>query len=86
MTIAVAVYLLCAVTSFLASLLLLRGYLRTRARLLLWSGLCFLGLFVNNGLLVLDASIVRDLSILRSLPAVVGVALLVYGLIWESDR
>jgi hypothetical protein len=44
------------------------------------------GLFVNNALLVVDARIVFDLSVVRTLPAVVGVALLLYGLVWESDR
>jgi len=42
------VYLLCAITSAAASVLLLRGYARTRARLLFWSGLCFAFFFINN--------------------------------------
>ena len=80
------VVVLCAVTSLACAVLLLRGYGRTRQRLLLWSGLCFVGLFVNNGLAVLDARIASDLSLLRTLPALVGVLLLVYGLVWESRR
>jgi hypothetical protein len=80
------VVVLCAVTSLACAVLLLRGYGRTRQRLLLWSGLCFGGLFVNNGLVVLDARIASDLSLLRTLPALVGVVLLVYGLVWESRR
>jgi hypothetical protein len=80
------VYALCAVTSLACALLLLRGFRRSRARLLLWSGLCFVGLFVNNALLVADARIAYDLSAVRSLPAAVGVILLLYGLVWESDR
>jgi hypothetical protein len=80
------VYALCALTSLSCSILLLRGYARSRARLLLWSGLCFVGLFINNALLVVDARMVFDLSVVRTLPAVVGVALLLYGLVWESDR
>jgi hypothetical protein len=80
------VVVLCAVTSLACAVLLLRGYGRTRQRLLLWSGLCFVGLFVNNGLVVLDARIASDLSLLRTLPALVGVVLLVYGLVWESRR
>ncbi|MEX0908871.1 MAG: DUF5985 family protein [Gemmatimonadaceae bacterium] len=79
------VYLLCALTSLACTVLLLRSYLRTRVRLLLWSGLCFAGLALNNALLVLDdQSLVTDLSNLRTLPALAGVALLVYGLIWDS--
>ena len=76
---------LCAVTSLACATLLLRGYLRTRVRLLWWSGLCFVGLFLNNALLVLDARITQDLSTTRTLPALVGVVLLLYGMIWESD-
>ena len=80
------VFALCALTSLACAVLLLRGYRRSRARLLLWSGLCFVGLFVNNALLVVDARIVYDLSVVRTLPAVIGIVLLLYGLVWESDR
>lgn len=79
------VYVLCALTSIACAVLLLRGYFRTRVRLLLWSGLCFAGLALNNALLVVDENtLVTDLSNLRTLPALAGVALLVYGLIWDS--
>jgi len=82
-----AVYLLCAVTSSLCAVLLLRAYARTGTRLLLWSGLCFLGLALNNAVLVVDLMIVpdTDLSTWRIVPAVLGVALLLYGLIWEAE-
>ena len=80
------VYILCALTSLACAVLLLRGYRNTRARLLLWSGLCFTGLFLNNATLALSSRIGSDLEVLRSLPAVAGIALLVYGLVWESDR
>lgn len=79
------VYVLCALTSIACAILLLRGFFRTRVRLLLWSGLCFVGLALNNALLVLDENaLLTDLSNLRTLPALAGVALLVYGLIWDS--
>lgn len=79
------VYVLCALTSLACAVLLLRGYFRTHVRLLLWSGLCFVGLALNNALLVVDENtLVTDLSNLRTLPALAGVALLVYGLIWDS--
>lgn len=81
-----AVYILCALASMTCSALLLRTYLRSRARLLLWSSLCFIGLALNNILLFLDLVIVpdTDLSILRGLVALASVALLNFGLIWES--
>jgi len=81
-----AVYTLCSLTSIVCAVLLIRGYLRTRSRLLLWSSLCFLGLVINNLLLVLDRIFVPevDLHTLRLVSAVVAMALLVYGLVWES--
>ncbi len=80
------VYALCAITSLACAVLLLRGYRSSRARLLLWSGLCFAGLAANNVLLLIDKRVVPtvDLSLWRSLPAVAGVALLLYGLVWET--
>lgn len=80
------IFILCALTSLACAVLLLRGYFRTRVRLLLWTGLCFAGLFLNNLLLVVDARTPAvDLSVWRSLPAVVGVALLIYGLVWDAE-
>jgi uncharacterized protein DUF5985 len=83
---ATLVYALCALTSLLCFALLVRGYLRSRARLLLWASLCFAGLALNNVLLFVDVRVVPavDLSAWRSLPALAGVLLLVYGLVWDS--
>jgi hypothetical protein len=80
------VYVLCALTSLACAVLLIRGYQQSRVRLLLWAGLCFCGLALNNLLLFIDMRVVAtvDLSIWRSLPALAGVALLIYGLVWES--
>lgn len=82
------VFLLCALTSLACAILLLRAYVGTRSRLLLWSGLCFAGLALNNALLVLDRILLRDavdLSVWRQVPAVVGIALLLYGLVWDTE-
>lgn len=80
--------MLCALTSLACAALLLRGYRRSRARLLLWSALCFACLAINNLLVIVDERVLpaQDLSVLRSLPALLGVALLLYGLVWEADR
>ena len=51
---AAIIYFLCAFTAALCACLLLLAYRRGRYRLLLWSGLCFAGLTVNNAILVLD--------------------------------
>ncbi|HEX7155147.1 MAG TPA: DUF5985 family protein [Thermoanaerobaculia bacterium] len=83
---ATAIYILCALTSITCAVLLLRGYAATRVRLLFWSGLCFVGLALNNLMLLVDLRVLTetDLSLWRTVPSVVGVALLVYGLVWET--
>ncbi len=81
------VYVLCALTSVLCAGLLLRSYWRNKSRLLLWSTLCFVGLALNNILLFVDVVVVPyavDLRLFRSGSAIVGLALLTIGLIWES--
>jgi hypothetical protein len=84
---AALVYVLCALTSLACAVLLLRGWFANRVRLLLWTGLCFVGLFLNNALLVVDSRTPSiDLSVWRSIPAVAGLALLVYGLVWEAGE
>ena len=82
------VYVLCALTSLACAVLLLRGYRQSGARLLLWSGLFFVGLFLNNVLLIVDLRVVPEinLAVIRLVPALIGVSLLLYGMIWESDR
>ncbi len=83
-----AVYILCALTSLACAVMLWRGYHRSRARFLLWSSLCFVGLAMNNALLIVDLRVLPavDLSMWRTLPALVGIALLVYGLVWDAER
>ena len=80
-----AVYILCALTSVACAVLLLRGYSRSRLRLLLWSGLCFAALAVSNMVLFVDLVIFQgvDMSLWRSSIALVGIATLLYGLIWD---
>lgn len=81
-----AVYVLCTLTCVLCATLLLRSYTRQRVRLLLWSGLCFLGLAVHNVFLFIDLSVFPsiDLSIYRDEIALGSMALLLYGLVWET--
>jgi hypothetical protein len=82
------VYILCAATSTLCAILLFRGYRRSRARLLLWSAACFFGLALNNVLLVIDirTGSAIDLSLWRLVPAVLGAAALLFGLVWETEQ
>ena len=84
---AAIIYSLCALTALGCALLLLRGYRRSRYRLLLWSGLCFAGLTINNLLLVIDkvAYPEGDLSMARTTVALISMIILLFGLIWDSD-
>ena len=83
---ATAVFIVCALTSIICAVLLARGYFLTRTRLLLWTSLGFAGLAVNNLLLVADEVIFtsRDFAVARSATALAGVAILLFGLIWDS--
>jgi hypothetical protein len=80
------IYGLCAATAILCAYLLLRGSLQNKSRLLLWSGLCFVGLALNNIMLIIDYMMLpnMDLSTVRLIPALVGMMLLIYGLIVET--
>lgn len=81
-----AVYILCAVTSLVCAVLLVRAYLRSRSPLLLWSSVCFVGLFVNNVILVVDVVLMTtevDLLLARDLTNTVSILALVVGLIWS---
>jgi hydrogenase/urease accessory protein HupE len=80
------VYCLCALTSLACAVLLLRAYVQRRVRLLLWSGLGFVGFTLGNTLLVIDKLVVPtiDLSLIRSLPVLGGLMVLIYGLVWDT--
>jgi hypothetical protein len=80
------IYVLCALTSASCAVLLLRGFARTRARLLLWSSLCFVGLALNNLILVADVWMAPDTphTALRGAAACAGLVPLLFGLVWES--
>jgi hypothetical protein len=72
----------------LCAFLLMRAYARVRQRLLLWSGLCFVGLAISNAVLFLDLAVVpEDVSLYtwRLAIAAFSMLLLLYGLIFESD-
>jgi hypothetical protein len=82
-----AVYMLCALTSLACALLLLRSWRTSRRALLFWSGMCFLGLMLNNALLFIDQVVVPaiDLSTIVKVPAVIGLAVFLTSLIWERE-
>ena len=85
---ATAVYLLSAAISLACAVLLLRSFASTRNALLFWAALCFLGLTLNNALLFVDKVIATDvdLSLWRTIPALAGMLVLIFGLVWEEAR
>jgi len=80
------VYLLCAATCLLCATMLFRGYAKQRVRLLFWSGLCFVGLMIENVMLYIDIIVIPDvdLSLWRKIPGLVALIVLLFGLVWES--
>jgi len=82
------VYFLCAATALACGVLLLRGYRKTRTRLLLWCGLCFLLLFLENAVLFVDLMIVPsvDLLLVRRSISLIAVSVLLFGLVWDTPR
>ena len=81
------VYTACALTSVLCAVLLTRGYRRSHHPLLFWSSMCFVGLAIGNIMLVVDLVLTPDtvdLSLGRNAPTLVGLAFLIYRLVWEA--
>lgn len=84
---AAIVFVLCGLTSVACAVLLVRGFLQTRARLLMWASLGFVAFAANNVLLVCDRLVVNefDLAVPRVLAALVGVTLLMFGCMIDAD-
>ena len=84
---AALIYGLCALSALLCTVLLLQAFRRSGYRLLLWSGLCFTGLTLNNLLVILDRIVLPDidLAVWRTSVALVAMAVLLYGLIWDAE-
>jgi hypothetical protein len=82
-----ATYILCTVVSLLCAVLLLRGYLRGKHRLLLWSGLCFSGLTLSNLIMFFDLVLLPNISLylLRETTTAFSMLILLFGMIWESE-
>lgn len=82
------IYLLCTATALVCAMLLLRGFQRSGFRLLFWSSLCFFALTLDNLFLFVDRVVLPSANLLvwRRPIALVGIALLLYGMIWEERR
>lgn len=83
-----AVYILCFLTSTACALLLVRNYLRTATRLLLWSALCFALLAANNLVVVVDLLVLprSDFSIVRLGLSLAAVLVLLFGFVWDLEE
>lgn len=83
-----AVYILCFLTSSACAFLLARNYLRTGARLLLWSALCFLLLAGNNLVVVVDLLVLPqwNLGVLRLVLSLAAVMVLLFGFVWDLEE
>jgi hypothetical protein len=68
------VYILCSATALLCAVLLLRGYWRSGAALLLWCGLFFVAMTLENAILFVDLVVVPhiDLLMVRQSVALAG--------------
>jgi hypothetical protein len=82
-----ALFIVTCMTTMLCAILLLRAYFKVRRRLLLWSGLCFVGLTLSNLLVIADLVLFPkvDLFSYRLVSTAISISLLLYGLIWESQ-
>lgn len=83
----VTLYAVCVLSSAACTVLLFRGYIKRRVRLLMWSAICFAGLSVNNLALFLDLVLFPDidLRLARLVPALIGMTFLLYGFIWDAE-
>lgn len=80
------VYILCALTSLMCTLLIIRSYRANHVGLLWWSAVCFSALTLANVLLFLDRIIYPsvDLRPLYGFITLVGLGALLYGLVCET--
>lgn len=82
-----AVYGLCLVTSAICAALLLRSYLASRSKLLLYTALGFGFLALNNLFLVGDMVVFPTINLwpFRQAASVAAVAVLLYGFTFEVE-
>jgi hypothetical protein len=85
---AAVIYALCALVALTCTGLLLRGWRASRHRLLLWTGLCFAALSINNVVLFIDKVLLPpeiDLVAVRLVATLIGMGVLLYGLVWDAQ-
>ena len=76
---------LAVLTCAACTILFFRGHSRTRRPLLLWSGICFVFLTLNNLLLFFDLVVLEeDLRPWRHAAAFAGLVFMIFGLLREQ--
>jgi hypothetical protein len=82
----VVIYTLCAITSLVCAVLLLRAYQANHYRLLFWASIFFGGVTINNIFLILDKLVYTelDLLVLRLIVMQVALVSFIYGLIFDE--
>ena len=87
MTAPALVYMFSFVTCADCAALLVRSWLKTQTRLLLWIAISFTLLAVNNFFLFADTTLFPavELGPYRTISAVAAVSVLIFGLIWEAE-
>lgn len=81
------VYLMCTLSAMVCAAMLIRGFRQSRSPMLLWSGLCFCFLTLENLVLCYDRIVLGpaiDLTAQRAPLALFAVACLLYGVIWKD--
>lgn len=83
-----ALNILSSIVTLGCAVVLLRGFASSRARLLLWSGLCFVALSFSNLMVFVDLVVFpeTDLYLVRLGSAAAAMLLMVFGLVWESSQ
>jgi hypothetical protein len=81
------VHAICGILSIACAVLLLRNYRRTGSRLLLWAGLSFTFLALNNVFVFVDLILLADVElggrvVRNGLNSCAG-GVMLFGLIWE---
>ena len=81
------VYILCFLAACACAGLLLHSYARNRTPLLMWAGVSFIALAVNNFFVLADLILVPDINLLawRHAAALAAVCTLIYGFIWKVE-
>jgi hypothetical protein len=81
------VFALCCAASVLCAVLLIRSYVRTKRRFLLWCALSFGLIAINNTLVLLDILWPPEgnLIVYRQVATLSAVVIMIYGFMWEVE-